>query len=78
LGIDLGYEVIGETDAERALLLFEESPDEFHLLIVDHIMPKMVGIELAKKALTIRPDVPVSLVTGHDGHVSGEEERGLA
>jgi two-component system, cell cycle sensor histidine kinase and response regulator CckA len=72
---ELGYEVIGESDAEKALRLFEERPDEFHLLIVDHFMPKVLGLEFAKKALTVRPDINVLLVTGHDGAVSEEEAR---
>ncbi len=71
----LGYEVVGENDAEKALRLFEESPEAFHLLIVDHIMPRMVGTELAKKALTINPHINILLVTGHEGAVSEEEAR---
>jgi DNA-binding NtrC family response regulator len=72
---ELGYNVIGESDAEKALRLFEESPDEFHLLIVDHFMPKVLGTELAKRALAIRPDINVLLVTGHVGAVSEHEAR---
>ena len=71
----LGYEVVGESDAEQALRLFEENPGEFHLLIVDHFMPQVLGTELAKKARAIRPDINVLLVTGHDGAVSEEEAR---
>jgi len=72
---ELGYDVVGESDAEKALRLFEESPDEFHLLIVDHLMPNVLGTELVKKALFIRPDINVLLVTGHEGAVSEEEAR---
>ena len=72
---ELGYEVIGVADAEKALRLFEESPKDFDLLIVDQIMPKVTGTELAKKALTIRPDVGVLLVAVHEGAVSEVEAR---
>ena len=72
---ELGYEVIGVADAERALRLFEESPKDFDLLIVDQIMPKVTGTELARKALTIRPDVSVLLVAGHEGAVSEVQAR---
>ena len=71
----LDYEVIGVADAEKALQLFEESPEDFDLLIVDQIMPKVTGTALAKRALTIRPDIDVMLVTGHNGAVSEEEAR---
>jgi DNA-binding response OmpR family regulator len=70
---ELGYVVIGESDAEKALLLFEESPEEFDLLIVDHIMPKMLGMDFARKAFIIRPDIDILLVTGHEGAVSEED-----
>ncbi len=72
---ELGYDVIGESDAEKALHLFEKSPGGFDLLIVDHLMPKVLGTEFAKKALTIRPDINVLLVAGHEGAVSEEEAR---
>jgi len=72
---ELGYDVIGESDAEKALRLFEESPDEFHLLIVDHFMPTVLGTELAKRALAIKPDINVLLVTGDKEAVSREEAR---
>ena len=72
---ELGFEVVGVADAEKALQLFEESPDGFDLLIVDQSMPKVAGTELAKKALSIRPDVNVLLVAGHEGAISKEEAR---
>ena len=68
--MELGYEVVGETDPVKALRMFEENPHEFHLLIVDHLMPGILGLELAKKAKNIRHDIHVLLVTGHDGLVS--------
>lgn len=61
---DLGYEVIGESDPEKALQIFNENPEEFHLLIVDYEMPKVHGLEFAKKVRSIRPDIHVVLVTG--------------
>jgi DNA-binding response OmpR family regulator len=72
---ELGYDVIGVADAEKALRLFEESPHAFDLLIVDQIMPKVSGTELAKKARSIRPDVNVLHVTGHERAVLEDEAR---
>jgi DNA-binding NarL/FixJ family response regulator len=39
------------------------------------LMPGMLGLELAKKARMIRPDIHVFLVTGHDGLVSEAEAK---
>ena len=72
---ELGYEVIGVADPEKALELIQKSPDGFDLLIVDQVMPTVTGTELARKALTIRPDVNVLLVASHEGAVSKEEAR---
>lgn len=71
----LGHDVIGETDAEKALRLLEESPEGFDLLIVDHVMPRMHGIELAKRAISINPNINVLLVTGNKHTISEEEVR---
>jgi DNA-binding response OmpR family regulator len=71
----LGYRVTGEADVDKALRLFESRPESFDLLIVDHLMPKMSGTELAKKALAIRPDVNILLVSGYDGEVSVAEAK---
>jgi len=35
-----------------------------YLKMGDHIMPKMQGMELAKKLLEIRNDIPILLCTG--------------
>lgn len=40
----LGHEVITAPDGERALSLLREQ--DFDLLVVDNIMPKMTGVEL--------------------------------
>ena len=58
---DAGYEVIGEAkDGEEAVrLAIELEPD---LVVMDVQMPKLDGIEAAKRLLTERP-VPVVIVT---------------
>ena len=60
----LGYKVVGKTSAPDALELFRAQPAAFDLVITDQTMPQMVGHELAKELLRIRPDVPVILCTG--------------
>lgn len=61
----LGYESTHTTDGLKALQLFETSPDAFDLLLTDQIMPGLRGLELAKALHTIRPDLPVLLISGY-------------
>jgi len=60
----VGYKVDGYVSSLEALNVFKETPGKFDLVITDHIMPKMQGMELAKKILEIRNDIPVLLCTG--------------
>jgi PAS domain S-box-containing protein len=60
----LGYRVTGVTDSEEALALFNSSPDAFQVVLTDQNMPNMTGVELATKLHTVRPHVPVILVSG--------------
>jgi DNA-binding response OmpR family regulator len=60
----VGYMVEGYTSSIEALDIFTRSPEKFDLIITDHIMPKLQGMELAKKILKIRNDIPILLCTG--------------
>jgi PAS domain S-box-containing protein len=60
----LGYNVVGKTNVHDALELFRAQPAAFDLVITDQTMPQMMGQELAKELLRIRPDVPIILCTG--------------
>ena len=60
----VGYKVEGYTGSIEALESFKKAPQKFDLVITDHIMPKMQGMELAKKILEIRSNIPVMLCTG--------------
>ncbi|MCG8620212.1 MAG: ATP-binding protein, partial [Desulfobacterales bacterium] len=65
----LGYRVAGMTDPEAALELFSENTDMFDLIITDLTMPKLTGEQLANRAKTVRPDIPVILSTGFSSKV---------
>lgn len=49
-------------NGEEALSLLQDS--SIHLMITDLNMPGMDGIELARKALELKPDLPIILSTG--------------
>jgi len=60
-----GYRVVTAGSGQEALEHFTKDPDFFHLLITDMAMPGMTGEQLIKKVISIRPDLPVILCTGH-------------
>ncbi len=75
----LGYTVTAETDARQAVRLFKQRPDAFDAVITDQTMPKMTGVELARKLLRIRPDLPVILCTGFSPvSESQSKEKGIS
>ena len=70
-----GYRVTDLTSPREAARLFQENPRGFDLLITDHIMPHLTGMELARKLLEIRPDLPVILCSGFRDNRLAEEAR---
>ena len=63
---DLGYQVTAETSSVVALELFKNQPHKFDMVLTDHGMPEMTGIQLAKELLLIRNDIPIALLSGYD------------
>ena len=61
---ELGYEVISRTSSREALDLLKSDPARFDLVITDQTMPDLTGVELAREALILRPDMPIILCTG--------------
>ncbi|MFL6838487.1 MAG: ATP-binding protein [Bradyrhizobium sp.] len=61
---DLGHRVIGASSGPHALdILKSEQPID--LMMTDHVMPGMTGIELAAASREVRPSLPVLLATGY-------------
>jgi PAS domain S-box-containing protein len=73
----LGYDVATAIDSLEALKLFRNTPDEFDLVITDHTMPRMTGVELAPKLMEIRPDIPVILCTGFSDVIDEQEAKAM-
>ncbi|MBR0797729.1 response regulator [Bradyrhizobium jicamae] len=61
---DLGHRVIGASSALHALDILR-SDQPIDLMMTDHMMPGMSGIELAAASRQIRPALPVLLATGY-------------
>ena len=73
----LGYSITVSTSSPEALAVFKKQPDAFDLVITDQTMPVMTGIDLARKMLRIRPNLPIILCTGYSTTVSAEEARAV-
>jgi two-component system chemotaxis response regulator CheY len=58
-----GYRVFSSGEAERAAQIFSTAP-RIDLLITDIYMPGRSGMELAHDLKTIRPELPILMVSG--------------
>ncbi|MBN2973035.1 PAS domain S-box protein [Roseomonas aeriglobus] len=61
---EFGYGVIEANSAEEALPLLRERSD-ITLLVTDHLMPGMDGMELVRVARSIAPTLPALVVSGY-------------
>ena len=57
-----GYEVIDYDNGMSAYRRLREEP--FELLLTDIVMPEMDGIELARRASELDPDLKIMFITG--------------
>lgn len=71
----LGYSVTVRTDSLEALTTFKNQPDDFDMVITDQTMPGMTGVDLARRMLQIRPQLPIILCTGFSSNISEEMVR---
>ncbi len=73
----LGYTTTAFTSSVKALEAYTDNPGSFDLLITDMTMPDLTGAVLAKKILTIRPDLPIILCTGFSELMDEEQAKSL-
>ncbi len=57
-----GYQVVSFDNGLSAYERLREEP--FHVLLTDIVMPEMDGIELARKASELDPDLKIMFITG--------------
>jgi CheY-like chemotaxis protein len=73
----LGYQVVAMIGSLEALEVFRSQPEAFDLVITDLTMPKLTGLDLARKCQAIRPGIPLILCTGYAEQVNREISRDL-
>ena len=61
-----GYKVVEVESAEACLVRLKEGLRPA-LLITDHVMPGMTGLDLVHRVADLYPQVPILLVSGYDG-----------
>ena len=66
----LGYQVTTRRNSLDALATFQNQPDAFDLIITDHTMSGMTGLDLARRILQVRPHLPIILCTGYSSQIT--------
>ncbi len=66
----LGYHVTCHLESPKALGAFEQSPQDFDMVITDLTMPELTGYQLSEEISKIRSDIPIVLCTGYGEHIN--------
>ena len=67
-----GHDVTAVGSAEAALQCLEGDGARVDLLITDVILPDMNGVQMARQAMELRPELPVLLISGYTARVLDE------
>jgi hypothetical protein len=73
-----GYRVNAQSRGADAVPLLEDPRQEFDLLISDVVMPGMRGVELARRARELRPELPVLMMSGYTTPLEEEDRKAMA
>jgi PAS domain S-box-containing protein len=71
----LGYQPTALTDSTIARDRLVNQPDEFDLVITDYLMPRVTGLDLAKAAWAVRPELPMILAVGFGGQLDAAKAK---
>lgn len=64
-----GYKTVATSDSVKALSLINDVNFDFDCIITDQTMPYITGLELAKAAIEIKPELPIILCTGYSDKI---------
>ena len=68
-----GHRVLSASDGQAALAQWEANHADIDLLVTDTMMPKITGIELARRLRQDREKMPILLISGYTGDESLNE-----
>ena len=73
----MGHHVVAAPTPARACEIYEQSPEDFDLVVTDVVMPGMDGWALTTRLRAERPSLPVVLISGYtDGAVDPRDLSG--
>lgn len=72
-----GIDCSAINSSEQAWELFEQKSEEFDIVITDHTMPNLTGIELIKKIRSVNKNIPIVLCSGFNELVNEDEATAL-
>lgn len=67
-----GFEVEVCESGQAALEILQEHPDYFNIIVTDHNMPQMTGLELIEKVSENNIGIPFVLITGYSPESMGD------
>ncbi len=70
---DAGHRTTRVESAAAALAALDADGSAVDLVLTDHAMPRMTGLDLARELSPTRPDLPVILASGFAGLPAGED-----
>jgi PAS domain S-box-containing protein len=73
----IGYRVTALESARRALAAVERAPHAFDAALLDRLMPELDGVGLAVAIHSIRPDLPILLMSGFIEDLPSDRYRDL-
>lgn len=62
---DCGYRVLLAVNGEEAVRIFEENKRDISLAVLDMVMPRVGGLEAARRMRQIQKELPVIFTTGY-------------
>ncbi|MEM1179930.1 MAG: transporter substrate-binding domain-containing protein [Acidobacteriota bacterium] len=67
-----GYRADVFNDSPEAFATFAQDPAAYDLILSDLNMPQLTGQQLAERAVELRPDIPIIVMTGYSSRVLSE------
>jgi CheY-like chemotaxis protein len=68
-----GYAVLDAEAPDKAIALLESTPGPIHLVLTDMVMPRMSGLELARRIATLKPEARVVFMSGYSNQAMADE-----